>query len=116
MPRIARPSLTWSSVSTLLATTPGLRNVLAPTSNPSSTRLVAWARAPSATYPSRMGWSGSPKIASRWSQVHTLSKPRCSARFAAARKPGQSEAWLQSTAPRRMVVVMRISRGAPATR
>ena len=34
MPRIARPSLTWSSVATVLATSPGLRNVLAPTRRP----------------------------------------------------------------------------------
>ncbi len=37
-PRIARPSEMWSSVTTILATSPGLRRVLAPTSSPSLAR------------------------------------------------------------------------------
>ena len=48
MPRIARPSLTWSSVAAGFATSPGLRNVFAPTSSPSRIRSVAPAR--------RRGW------------------------------------------------------------
>ena len=38
-------------------------------------------------------------MASRWSHVQTWSNPRRSARWAAARKPGQSLAWLHSAAP-----------------
>ena len=47
MPRIARPSLTWSMVVTVCATSPGLRNVFAPTSSPSRTRDVTFAHAAS---------------------------------------------------------------------
>ncbi len=70
MPRIARPSLMWSSVAAVLATRPGLRNVLAPTSRPSWVWVVSRAQADSSDQPSKMGWYGSPKIAYRWSQVH----------------------------------------------
>ena len=63
MPRIARPSLTWSSVVAVLATSPGLRNVLAPTSRPSRVRSVSRAQAVSSDQPSKIGWYGSPKIA-----------------------------------------------------
>ena len=44
-PRIDRPWLAWSMVTAILATTPGLRNVLAPTSSPSRARVVACAHA-----------------------------------------------------------------------
>ena len=40
MPRIARPSLMWSSVVTIFAVSAGLRNVLAPTISPSVARDV----------------------------------------------------------------------------
>ncbi len=73
MPRIARPSLMWSSVAAILAVTPGLRNVLAPTSRPSVTRFVAIAKADSSVQPSKMGCIGSPKMAWRWSHVQTPS-------------------------------------------
>ena len=63
MPRIARPSLTWSSVAAVLATSPGLRNVLAPTSSPSRVCSVSRAHALSSDQPSKIGWYGSPKIA-----------------------------------------------------
>ena len=36
----------WSRVAMLFATSPGLRNVFAPTISPSSTCEVAWAHAP----------------------------------------------------------------------
>ena len=47
MPRMARPPLMWSSVAAVLATSPGLRNVLAPTSRPTRVRSVAIANAAS---------------------------------------------------------------------
>ena len=47
MPRIARPPLAWSSVVMLFTTSPGFRNVFAPTIRPSFTRSVASAQAPS---------------------------------------------------------------------
>ncbi len=65
MPRIARPPLMWSSVAASLATRPGLRNVLAPTSRPRRIRSVEAAYAASEVQPSKMGWYGSPKIAYR---------------------------------------------------
>ena len=65
MPRIARPPLMWSSVVAVLATRPGLRNVLAPTSRPSRVRSVAIAQAASEVQPSKIGWYGSPKMAYR---------------------------------------------------
>ena len=52
-PRIARPSLMWSMVVTVFATSPGLRNVLAPTSRPSRTRDVTFAHAASVPSPRR---------------------------------------------------------------
>ena len=63
MPRIARPPLMWSSVDAILATSPGLRNVLAPTSRPSRVCSVAIAHAARLAQPSKIGWYGSPKIA-----------------------------------------------------
>ncbi len=63
MPRMARPPLMWSSVAAVLATTPGLRKVLAPTSSPSRVRSVCGAIAASVDQPSKIGWYGSPKIA-----------------------------------------------------
>ena len=47
MPRIALPLLMWSMVVTVLATRPGLRNVLAPTSRPRRTLEVTFAHAAS---------------------------------------------------------------------
>ena len=73
MPRIARPPLMWSSVAASLATSPGLRKVLAPTSSPRRVRSVAMAQAASAVQPSKIGWYGSPKIAYRWSHVQRWS-------------------------------------------
>ncbi len=69
MPRIARPSLAWSSVVAVLATTPGLRKVFAPTSRPSRVCSVSRAQALSSDQPSKIDWYGSPKIAYRWSHV-----------------------------------------------
>ena len=63
MPRIERPPLIWSRVAAVFATSPGLRNVLAPTSRPSRVRSVAIAHAASVVQPSTIGWYGSPKIA-----------------------------------------------------
>ena len=73
MPRMARPSLMWSSVAAVLATSPGLRNVLAPTSRPTRVRSVAIANAASDVQPSKIGWYGSPKIAYRWSHAQRWS-------------------------------------------
>ena len=61
-PRIDRPWLAWSMVTAILATTPGLRNVLAPTSSPSRARVVAWAHAASVVQPSKKPWYGSPPV------------------------------------------------------
>ena len=44
-PAMARPSLMWSRVVSVLATSAGLRNVFAPTSSPSRTRVVTLAHA-----------------------------------------------------------------------
>ena len=60
---MARPPLMWSRVAAVLATTPGLRNVLAPTSSPRRVCSVAIAQAASEDQPSKIGWYGSPKIA-----------------------------------------------------
>ena len=49
MPRIARPPLAWSRVVMLFTTSPGFRNVFAPTIRPSFTRSVAAAHAPRVT-------------------------------------------------------------------
>ena len=68
-PRIARPPEMWSSVEASLATRPGLRNVLAPTSRPSRVCSVAFADAARLDQPSKIGWYGSPKIAYRWSHA-----------------------------------------------
>ena len=72
-PRIARPSLIWSSVVASLAISPGLRNVLAPTSRPSRTCSVALAQAARLIHPSKIGCYGSPKIAYRWSHAQRWS-------------------------------------------
>ncbi len=61
-PRIDRPLLMWSIVTAILATTPGLRNVFAPTSKPSRTRSVAMAHPASVVQPSKNGWYGSPPV------------------------------------------------------
>ena len=47
MPSTARPADRWSSAVTILTTSPGLRNVLAPTSSPSVARVVTWLQPPS---------------------------------------------------------------------
>ncbi len=49
MPRTARPPLTWSSVVTILATSAGLRYVLAPTMSPMLDRVVSAATGAMAT-------------------------------------------------------------------
>ena len=46
-PAIARPPEAWSIVVSIFATTPGLRNVFAPTSRPSWTREVTFDHAAS---------------------------------------------------------------------
>ena len=46
-PAMARPSLMWSSVVSILATRAGFRNVLAPTSSPRRARDVTFAQAAS---------------------------------------------------------------------
>ena len=69
-PSTRRPPLMWSTVAAILATTPGLRNGLAPTSRPSRTRFVTAAQAASVVQPSKNGWNGSPPVEYRWSWPH----------------------------------------------
>ncbi len=90
MPRIARPPLRWSSVTASFAVSPGLRNVFAPTIRPSVARLVTCDQPASTDQPSRIGPSHGPTMLLRWSQVHRLAAPACSARTAASRMDGQS--------------------------
>ena len=61
-PRIDRPWLTWSIVTAILATRPGLRNVFAATVSPRRMREVAWAHAASVVQPSKNPWYGSPPV------------------------------------------------------
>ena len=61
-PRIERPWLTWSMVTAIFATSPGFRNVLAPTSRPSRARVVACAQAESVVQPSKNPWYGLPPV------------------------------------------------------
>jgi hypothetical protein len=65
MPRIARPSLMWSSVAASFAVRPGLRNVLAPTIRPSVACFVTLAHAARVVQPSRFGPSHGPTMAMR---------------------------------------------------
>ena len=74
-------------------------------------REVRAATAASAIGPSKIGCSQGPKIPWRWSQVQTVSQPAASAATAASRKPGQSLAWLQSWAPKRIALIRRGGRG-----
>ena len=80
MPRIARPSLMWSTVVASFAVSPGSRNVFAPTISPTLIRFVTAAVAAIVVQPSKIGCSHGPKIASRWSHVQTESQPTSSAR------------------------------------
>ena len=89
-PRIARPADRWSRVTASFAVSPGLRNVLAPTSSPSSTRSVRTAHAARMLQPSSEGCSHGPSMASRWSQVMRMSQPSRSSATPASRRPGQS--------------------------
>jgi A/G-specific adenine glycosylase len=98
-PRIARPPETWSSVVAIFAVSPGFRNVLAPTMRPRRTRLVIAASAARVVHPSSFGAAGSPSSLSRWSSIHTWSKPAASAWSTAARSSGQVVCWTQNAAP-----------------
>ena len=62
MPSTARPPLMWSIVVIILATSAGLRNVLAPTRRPIVARLVAPPTAAMAVYASRIGPSQEPTM------------------------------------------------------
>ncbi len=55
MPSTARPPLMWSMVVIILATSAGLRKVLAPTIRPIVARRVVAARALIAVYASKIG-------------------------------------------------------------
>ena len=55
MARMARPPLMWSSVVTILATSAGLRYVLAPTMRPTVGRVVMAAIGAMSMYGSRQG-------------------------------------------------------------
>ena len=59
---MARPSLMWSSVVAIFATSDGSRNVLAPTMSPIRTRSVAIAHAVIVSHASSIGPSSEPTI------------------------------------------------------
>src|SRR3954447_17673389 len=99
IPRIARPSLMWSSVMASFAVRPGLRKVLAPTIRPSVACFVTLAQAARVVQPSRFGPSHGPTMAIRWSQVQSESNPFVSARMTASRSVGHESVCGQSWAP-----------------
>jgi len=80
MPGMARPPESTSSVVTVFASTPGLRNNTPVTSIPSVTRSVSAAAYASAEYPSMIGSGGGmkPSACMKWSMKVTKWKPAAS--------------------------------------